>query len=57
MYIPYRKAYLTGMGPLAFITFFTIGELGMMTAIAVWLSGGVAPLCTSCRTPARCSSG
>ncbi len=44
MYIPYRKAYLTGMGPLAFITFFTIGELGMMTAIAVWLSGGVAPL-------------
>ena len=44
MYIPYRKAYLTGMGPLAFITFFTIGELGMMTAIAVWLSGGVTPL-------------
>ena len=44
MYIPYRKAYLTGMGPLAFITFFTIGELGMMTAIAVWLSGGIAPL-------------
>jgi glucose uptake protein GlcU len=44
MYIPYRKAYLTGMGPFAFITFFTIGELGMMTAIAVWLSGGVAPL-------------
>jgi hypothetical protein len=44
MYIPYRKAYLTGMGPLAFITFFTVGELGMMTAIAVWLSGGVAPL-------------
>src|SRR5262245_21722242 len=44
MYIPYRKVYLTGMGPFAFITFFTIGELGMMTAIAVWLSGGVAPL-------------
>src|ERR1700738_752121 len=34
MYIPYRKAYLTGMSPLAFITFFTIGELVMMTAIA-----------------------
>ena len=30
MYIPYRKAYLTGMSPLSFITFFTIGELGMM---------------------------
>ncbi|HSE67335.1 MAG TPA: EamA family transporter, partial [Gemmatimonadales bacterium] len=44
MYIPYRKAYLTGMSPLAFITFFTIGELGMMTTIAVWLSGGIAPL-------------
>ena len=26
MYIPYRKAYLTGMSPLAFITFFT--EIG-----------------------------
>jgi drug/metabolite transporter (DMT)-like permease len=44
MYIPYRKAYLTGMGPLSFITFFTIGELVMMTAIAVTFSGGVAPL-------------
>ena len=44
MYIPYRKAYLTGMSPLSFITFFTIGELGMMTAIAVAFSGGFAPL-------------
>jgi glucose uptake protein GlcU len=44
MYIPYRKAYLTGMSPLAFITFFTIGELGMMTTIAVIFSGGVAQL-------------
>jgi glucose uptake protein GlcU len=44
MYIPYRKAYLTGMGPLSFITFFTIGELLMMTAIAVTFSGGVTPL-------------
>jgi hypothetical protein len=44
MYIPYRKAYLTGMSPLAFITFFTVGELGMMTAIAVTFSGGVVPL-------------
>src|ERR1700730_1970316 len=24
MYIPYRKAYLTGMNPLSFLTFFTI---------------------------------
>ena len=44
MYIPYRKAYITGMGPLAFITFFTIGELVMMTAIATTFSGGVVPL-------------
>ncbi len=44
MYIPYRKAYLTGMSPLSFITFFTVGELGMMTALAVTYSGGFAPL-------------
>jgi drug/metabolite transporter (DMT)-like permease len=35
MYIPYRKAYLTGMNPLSFVTFFTFGELGMMTALAI----------------------
>ncbi len=40
MYIPYRKAYLTGMNPLSFVTFFTIGELGMMTTLAVVYSGG-----------------
>ncbi len=44
MYIPYRKAYLTGMSPLSFITFFTVGELGMMTALALVYSGGTAPL-------------
>ncbi len=44
MYIPYRKAYLTGMSPLAFITFFTVGELVTMTTIATIFSGGVAPL-------------
>jgi glucose uptake protein GlcU len=35
MYIPYRKAYLSGMNPLSFVTFFTFGELGMMAALAV----------------------
>jgi glucose uptake protein GlcU len=35
MYIPYRKAYLSGMNPLSFITFFTFGELGMMTTLTV----------------------
>jgi hypothetical protein len=44
MYIPYRKAYLTGMNPLSFITFFTVGELGMMSVLAISFSGGVAPL-------------
>ncbi|MFL5523569.1 MAG: GRP family sugar transporter [Gemmatimonadaceae bacterium] len=44
MYIPYRKAYLTGMSPLSFITFFTVGELGMMTALAVTYSGGATEL-------------
>ena len=43
MYIPYRKAYLTGMNPLSFVTFFTFGELGMMGALAVAYSGA-APL-------------
>jgi drug/metabolite transporter (DMT)-like permease len=43
MYIPYRKAYLTGMNPLSFVTFFTFGELGMMSALAVSYTG-MAPL-------------
>jgi drug/metabolite transporter (DMT)-like permease len=43
MYIPYRKAYLTGMNPLSFITFFTFGELGMMSALALTYVGA-APL-------------
>jgi drug/metabolite transporter (DMT)-like permease len=44
MYIPYRKAYLTGMNPLAFITFFTVGEVVMMVALALADRGGVASL-------------
>jgi drug/metabolite transporter (DMT)-like permease len=43
MYIPYRKAYLTGMNPLSFVTFFTFGELGMMSALAISYLG-VGPL-------------
>ena len=35
MYIPYRKAYLTGMNPLSFVTFFTVGELVTMSVLAV----------------------
>ncbi len=39
MYIPYRKAYLSGMNPLSFVTFFTFGELGMMAALAITYLG------------------
>ena len=39
MYIPYRKAYLTGMNPLSFITFFTIGELVTMVVVAMAYRG------------------
>jgi glucose uptake protein GlcU len=39
MYIPYRKAYLTGMNPLSFVTFFTFGEVGMMGALALSFTG------------------
>ena len=44
MYIPYRKAYLTGMNPLSFVTFFSFGELGMMLALALIYSGGSTQL-------------
>jgi glucose uptake protein GlcU len=44
MYIPYRKAYLTGMNPLSFVAFFSLGELGMMAALALGSAGGPAAL-------------
>jgi drug/metabolite transporter (DMT)-like permease len=44
MYIPYRKAYLSGMNPLSFVAFFTIGELGMMLGLALSDRGGAAAL-------------
>lgn len=44
MYIPYRKAYLTGMNPLSFVAFFTIGELAMMFALALSYGGGFPEL-------------
>ncbi len=34
MYVPYRKAYISGMNPLSFVTIFTIGELGTVMALA-----------------------
>jgi glucose uptake protein GlcU len=41
MYIPYRKAYITGMNPLTFLTFFTIGEMTTVTVLAITFLGGV----------------
>jgi glucose uptake protein GlcU len=43
MYIPYRKAYLSGMNPLSFVAFFTFGELGMMAVLGLSYLG-VGPL-------------
>jgi hypothetical protein len=40
MYIPYRKAYISGMNPLSFVTVFTIGELGTVLALVLMLDGG-----------------
>jgi drug/metabolite transporter (DMT)-like permease len=40
MYIPYRKAYISGMNPLSFVTVFTFGELGTVFALALAFNGG-----------------
>ena len=44
MYIPYRKAYISGMNPLSFVTVFTFGELGTAFALAAVFHGGFDPL-------------
>jgi glucose uptake protein GlcU len=41
MYVPYRKAYISGMNPLSFVTAFTVGELGMVFALTLALDGGL----------------
>src|ERR1700722_20274120 len=40
MYFPYRKAFISGMNPLSFVTIFTIGELGTCFALVLALDGG-----------------
>jgi glucose uptake protein GlcU len=42
-YIPFRKAYITGLNPFTFLTFFTFGEMTTMTIIAVGFTGGLSP--------------
>ena len=50
MYIPYRKAYISGMNPLSFVTVFTFGELGTVFALAAIFGGGVQNVVASLGT-------
>ena len=43
-YVPYRKAYISGMNPLSFVTAFTFGELFTVFVLSVIFLGGFAPL-------------
>ncbi len=44
MYVPYRKAYLSGTNPLSFVTIFTFGEVGTMLFLGAALPGGLRAL-------------
>jgi drug/metabolite transporter (DMT)-like permease len=44
MYIPYRKAYISGMNPLSFVTIFTFGELGTVLTLGAIYMGGAGHL-------------
>lgn len=44
MYIPYRKAYISGMNPLSFVTIFTFGELGTVFLLTIINLGGTSRL-------------
>lgn len=46
MYIPYRKAYISGMNPLSFVTIFTFGELGATLALGAIFEHGMGNLLT-----------
>jgi uncharacterized membrane protein YqjE len=43
MYIPYRKAYITGMNPFSFVAIFTLGEMVTMTTLTITFTGGLHP--------------
>jgi drug/metabolite transporter (DMT)-like permease len=49
MYIPYRKAYLSGMNPLSFVTVFTVGEVATVLVLALVFEGGWSPLVAGIR--------
>ncbi len=42
MYIPYRKAYISGMNPLSFVTIFTVGELATIGILTISFVGGLS---------------
>lgn len=44
--IPYRKAYISGMNPLSFVTVFTFGELSTTFALALIFQGGLQNVLT-----------
>ena len=44
MYIPYRKAYISGMNPLSFVTIFTFGELGTVFTLGLIFYGSAGNL-------------
>src|SRR5580698_5333286 len=44
MYIPYRKAYISGMNLLSFVTVFTFGELATVLTMGLLFYGGAGPL-------------
>ena len=44
MYIPYRKAYISGMNPLSLVTIFTFGELVTITVLGLVFYGGAGNL-------------
>src|SRR5262245_23879159 len=41
MYVPYRKAYISGMNPLSLVAIFTAGELVTAVGLALVFDGGV----------------
>jgi drug/metabolite transporter (DMT)-like permease len=50
MYIPYRKAYISGMNPLSFVTIFTFGELGTVFLLTAVKVGGLSSLAAQLHT-------
>lgn len=44
MFSTYRKAYISGMNPLSFVTIFTFGELITMALLAFTFDGGLRPV-------------